>query len=140
MVGLTALSVEINTKLATFVPAVALIQDKVIFNDLGLIIVDEQHRFGVDQRKKLIEKGKNPHLLAMTATPIPRTLAFTLHGDMEISWINEMPLNRKKIITKVVNPNDINKIYSKMKKEMEKCIVLCANCHRVEEKRIRDEN
>ena len=109
-----------NSKIDIIIGTHALIQDKVIFNDLGLIIVDEQHRFGVDQRKKLIEKGNNPHLLAMTATPIPRTLAFTLHGDMEISWIDEMPLNRKEIITKVVNPNDIKMIYSQMKKEMDK--------------------
>ena len=98
----------------------ALIQDKVEFNDLGLIIVDEQHRFGVEQRKKLIDKGNNPHLLAMTATPIPRTLAFTLHGDMEISWIDEMPKNRLPVITKVVSSKQIYDIYNKMKEEMDK--------------------
>ena len=109
-----------NSKIDIIIGTHALIQDKVVFNNLGLIIVDEQHRFGVDQRKKLIEKGNNPHLLAMTATPIPRTLAFTIHGDMEISWIDEMPKNRKKIITKVVSPNEIKTIYNEMKKEMDK--------------------
>ena len=98
----------------------ALIQDKVVFKKLGLIIVDEQHRFGVDQRKKLIDKGENPHLLAMTATPIPRTLAFTLHGDMEISWINEMPKNRIPVKTEVINPTVIEDIYKRMREEMDK--------------------
>ena len=97
----------------------ALIQKKVEFQDLGLIIVDEQHRFGVEQRKKLIDKGNNPHLLAMTATPIPRTLAFTLHGDMEISWIDEMPKNRLPVITKVIRSEQINDVYNAMKKAMD---------------------
>jgi len=109
-----------KSKIDIIIGTHALIQDKVIFKNLGLIIIDEQHRFGVDQRKKLIDKGSNPHLLAMTATPIPRTLAFTLHGDMEISWIDEMPQNRKTILTKVVTPNQINTVYDLMKKEMDR--------------------
>ena len=107
-----------HSKINIVIGTHALIQDKVEFGDLGLIIVDEQHRFGVDQRKKLIDKGNNPHLLAMTATPIPRTLAFTLHGDMEISWIDEMPKNRLPVITKVVKSDQINNIYKKMRDEM----------------------
>ena len=67
----------------------ALIQDQVAFKDLGLIIIDEQHRFGVEQRKKIIDKGYNPEILAMTATPIPRTLAFTYHGDIDVSIIDD---------------------------------------------------
>ena len=67
----------------------ALIQDKVKFKNLELVVVDEQHRFGVEQRKNLITKGKHVNILAMTATPIPRTLTFALHGDMELSWIDE---------------------------------------------------
>ena len=69
----------------------SLIQEPVKFNDLGLIIIDEQHRFGVEHRKLLIEKGNSPQVLSMTATPIPRTLSITIHGDMEISLINELP-------------------------------------------------
>ena len=90
----------------------ALIQDDVCFKDLGLVVIDEQHRFGVNQRATLLEKGNNPHILAMTATPIPRTLAFTIHGDMEISWIDEMPKNRVKIETKLIKNNRVSDIYS----------------------------
>ena len=97
----------------------ALIQPDVMFNDLGLIIVDEQHRFGVMQRKELIDKGKFPELLAMTATPIPRTLAITYHGDMDISIIDEMPKGRIPIKTSVVEPSVLEKVYSFMKTEID---------------------
>ena len=83
----------------------ALIQKDVAFRNLGLVIIDEQHRFGVNQRSSLLEKGDNPHSMAMTATPIPRTLAITYHGDMDISWIDEMPSNRKLIQTKLTEEN-----------------------------------
>ena len=105
----------------------ALIQEGVNFKDLGIIIVDEQHKFGVQQRKLLIDKGYSPEVLALTATPIPRTLAFTIHGDMEISIIDELPKNRLPIITKVVEPNRMNKIYEFIKKEMDagrQCFVI----------------
>src|SRR5579875_1555185 len=69
----------------------ALIQDGVEFRNLGLIIIDDQHRFGVKQRAALKAKGQNPELLTMTATPIPRTLALTMHGDLDVSEIDEMP-------------------------------------------------
>jgi len=78
----------------------ALISDKVIYNNLGLVITDEQHRFGVSQRMKLIAKGNNPDILVMTATPIPRTLAVVLFADLDISIIDELPPGRQKIITK----------------------------------------
>ena len=98
----------------------ALIQSKVKFENLGLVIIDEQHRFGVDQRKGLMQKGENPNVLSMTATPIPRTLAFTIHGDMDISWIDEMPKNRAPIKTKLIYQKNIELVYSKMKNEMDK--------------------
>jgi len=98
----------------------ALIQSDVIFKDLALIIVDEQHRFGVDQRKILIDKGYHPEVLAMTATPIPRTLAITYHGDMDVSVIDELPKGRIPIITKVVTPGRLPKVYDFIRKEVEK--------------------
>ena len=98
----------------------AIIQENVLFQNLGLTIIDEQHKFGVEQRKKLIQKGNNPNILAMTATPIPRTLAFTIHGDMEISWIDEMPQNRQQIITKMINCNKITEVYNNMREQMDK--------------------
>ncbi len=80
----------------------ALIQETVRFNSLGLVVTDEQHRFGVRQRTLLEDKGENPHVLVMTATPIPRTLALTLYGDLQLSVINELPAGRKPIITKKI--------------------------------------
>ncbi|MDP6571101.1 MAG: ATP-dependent DNA helicase RecG [Candidatus Marinimicrobia bacterium] len=105
----------------------ALIQEGVSFQDLGMIIVDEQHRFGVEQRKALIDKGYSPEVLALTATPIPRTLAFTIHGDMQISIIDELPKNRLPVITKVVEPSRMEKVYDFMRKEMDagrQCFVI----------------
>jgi ATP-dependent DNA helicase RecG len=98
----------------------ALITEKVDMHKLGLIIIDEQHRFGVDQRKKLQAKaGHMPHVLHMTATPIPRTLALTLYGELDISVLDEMPIGRQPIITKLVSPNSRARIYEKVDKEIE---------------------
>ncbi len=83
----------------------ALIQDRIGFKNLGLAIIDEQHRFGVRQRAALKEIGKSPHLLSLSATPIPRTLAITIYGDQDLSIIDEMPPGRQKIITRIV-PED----------------------------------
>lgn len=83
----------------------ALIEDEVQFENLGLVIIDEQHRFGVEQRAKLKRKGLSPHFLVMTATPIPRTLAMTVYGDLEVSVINEMPKGRSPIQTRVIYEN-----------------------------------
>src|SRR5439155_17413914 len=78
----------------------ALIQEDVTFKRLGLVIVDEQHRFGVEQRDTLRQKGYHPHMLVMTATPIPRTLALTLYGDLDVSVIDQMPPGRLKVISR----------------------------------------
>lgn len=90
----------------------ALIQEAVKFHKLGFVVVDEQHRFGVAQRQELLKKSaKMPHMLAMTATPIPRSLALTLYGELDISVINERPKGRKEIITKIWSPNSRAQLY-----------------------------
>ena len=96
----------------------ALIQEDVQFQQLGLVIIDEQHRFGVDQRGTLIKKGLHPHTLAMTATPIPRTLTMTLYGDMDVSIIDEMPKGRLPVKTKVILPTRLPGVYDFFEKEM----------------------
>jgi ATP-dependent DNA helicase RecG len=97
----------------------ALIQDKVDMHNLGLVVIDEQHRFGVDQRKKLQAKaGYMPHVLNMTATPIPRSLALTLYGELDISVIDTKPAGRKPIITKIVSPNSRKQLNVKIEKEL----------------------
>ncbi len=90
----------------------ALIEDPIIFNDLQFIIIDEQHRFGVQQRAKLRDKGIGAHLLVMTATPIPRSLALTVFGDLDLSVMDEIPPGRIPIKTSIVNPNDRERVYN----------------------------
>ncbi len=112
----------------------ALIQKEVRFSKLGLVIVDEQHRFGIEQRAHLIKNQKViPHLLSMTATPIPRTLALTVYGDLDLSLIKEMPKGRKKIITKVVAPKNRSKAYDFIRKEINKGRQAFVICPLVEE-------
>ncbi len=96
----------------------AIIQDKVEFSNLGLVITDEQHRFGVKQREVLSKKGLHPHVLVMSATPIPRTLAIIIYGDLDISIIDEMPANRIPIKNCVVDENWRPNAYSFIKKEV----------------------
>lgn len=98
----------------------ALIEEDVEFNKLGLIITDEQHRFGVHQRKILIDKGYTPDVILMTATPIPRTLAMTLYGDLDVSIIDELPPGRIPCITKSYKAKNINKAYSMVEEELKK--------------------
>ncbi len=99
----------------------ALISEKVNMKKLGLVIIDEQHRFGVEQRKELLKKaGHIPHLISMTATPIPRSLALTVYGELDVSVIDEMPPGRKPPITKIVSPNSKKQLYEKIDKELEK--------------------
>ena len=96
----------------------ALIENPVAFHKLGLVIVDEQHRFGVLQRKRLIEKGASPHVLVMTATPIPRTLALTVYGDLEISVIDEMPPGRTPIETRWTEQAQLNGVWEFLRREI----------------------
>ena len=96
----------------------ALIQNSVIFKKLGLVIIDEQHRFGVGQRQALINKGDQPDILAMTATPIPRTLALTVYGDMTVSEIHHMPAGRKPIISSWKTSSQMKDVYQKMQEQL----------------------
>ena len=96
----------------------ALFTDDVDFYNLGLVIVDEQHRFGVMQRGKLISKGKSPHVLTMTATPIPRTLILSVYGDLEVSILNELPAGRKKIKTISLTPKEFQKITKMIREQV----------------------
>ena len=98
----------------------ALIQNDVSFNDLALVITDEQHRFGVAQRKSLIKKGRGVNVCVMSATPIPRTLAATVFGDMDFSIIRSMPKDRKRIITRALDQNTRERAYIEMRRELEK--------------------
>lgn len=96
----------------------ALIQDSVIFKKLGLVIIDEQHRFGVGQRQALINKGDQPDILAMTATPIPRTLALTVYGDMTVSEIHHLPAGRKPIISTWKTSSQMKEVYRQMQEQL----------------------
>ena len=98
----------------------ALIQDGVEFNNLGAVVIDEQHRFGVKQRSKLLTKGEFPQMLTMTATPIPRTLALTMHGDLDITTIDELPKGRLPIITTLVGAQGRKDAYKLIKEEIAK--------------------
>ncbi len=97
----------------------ALLEPDVEFKQLGLGIVDEQHRFGVEQRQKLMSKGTHPDVLVMTATPIPRTLALTVYGDLDVSIIDEMPPGRQPIVTKHVTEDRVEQVYSFLKKQID---------------------
>ena len=106
----------------------ALIQEKVQYKNLALVITDEQHRFGVKQREKLAEKGNTPHILVMSATPIPRTLAIILYGDLDISVIDELPANRLPIKNCVVDTSYRKTAYDFMQKQISQgrqCYVIC---------------
>lgn len=114
---------EVYEKIATHqtdivVGTQALIQEKASYTDLALVVTDEQHRFGVNQRKILSEKGRSVHVLAMSATPIPRTLGMILYGDMDISVMNELPKNRKKIKNALVDIDYRKKAYAFIQNEV----------------------
>ena len=106
----------------------ALLEENVVFKNLGLVVTDEQHRFGVRQRSIITEKGNNPDVLVMTATPIPRTLALILYGDLDISIIDELPPNRKKIETYAVRKDmdqRVNAFVAKNIDEGRQCYIVC---------------
>ncbi|WP_117169747.1 ATP-dependent DNA helicase RecG [Paraliobacillus sediminis] len=111
----------------------ALIQDEVIFANLGTVIVDEQHRFGVNQRKTLRDKGMDPDVLFMTATPIPRTLAITSYGDMDVSQIDEMPVGRKTVETYWVKENMLPRLLQFIQKEVDSGYQTYVICPLIEE-------
>lgn len=111
----------------------ALIQDEVTFKRLGFVITDEQHRFGVEQRRVLREKGENPDVLFMTATPIPRTLAITVFGEMDVSIIDEMPAGRKTIETYWAKPEMLDRVLAFVEKELQKGHQAYVICPLIEE-------
>jgi ATP-dependent DNA helicase RecG len=117
----------------------ALIQDKVKFGNLAFVILDEQHRFGVKQRAKLLHRTSLiPHLLSMSATPIPRTLAMTIYGDLDLSLIDELPKGRKKIETKIVEPQERTQTYRFIEKEVGKGKQVFVICPRIEKSEARN--
>jgi len=119
----------------------ALIQEQVTMDKLALVIIDEQHRFGVDQRKELMTKaGHMPHVLNMTATPIPRSLALTLYGELDVSVLAEKPQNRLPIQTKIVSPNSLAQTYALIDKELEAGQQMFVVCPLISESTVLDAN
>ncbi|MEW6240229.1 MAG: ATP-dependent DNA helicase RecG [Chloroflexota bacterium] len=107
-----------NGNIKVVVGTHALIEDPITFADLQLVVIDEQHRFGVEQRAALRSKGTNPHLLVMTATPIPRSLALTIYGDLDLSVMDEMPAGRQPIATYVLTPRERERAYSLIRSQI----------------------
>lgn len=121
-----------NGEIPILIGTHALIQKSVKFKNLALVVIDEQHRFGTTQRRKLVRKDNiAPHLLSMTATPIPRTLALTIYGDLDLSLLDEMPAGRKQIITEIITPNKRSETYEKIREELEAGRQLYVICPRI---------
>lgn len=117
-----------NGEIDVLIGTHAILEENVIFKNLGLVVTDEQHRFGVRQRKIISKKGDNPDVLVMTATPIPRTLALILYGDLDISIIDELPPNRKKIDTIAVTKGLTERVNNFIKKQVDEgrqCYIVC---------------
>lgn len=117
-----------NGEIDVLIGTHSLLEENVIFKKLGLVVTDEQHRFGVRQRSTINSKGENPDVLVMTATPIPRTLALILYGDLDISIIDELPPNRKKVDTFAVNKGMEDRINTFIRKQLDEgrqCYIVC---------------
>lgn len=108
-----------NNQIKILIGTHALIEEAVQFHDLQFIVVDEQHRFGVEQRALLRSKGENPHLLVMTATPIPRSLALTIYGDLDLTLLDEIPPGRQPISTFVIYPHERERVYRLIESQVE---------------------
>jgi ATP-dependent DNA helicase RecG len=123
-----------NGEIPILIGTHALIQKSVVFKHLALVIIDEQHRFGTMQRKKLVTKeGFAPHLLSMTATPIPRTLALTVYGDLDLTLLDEMPAGRKPIITEIILPEKRKDVYDHIRSALKEGRQAYVICPRIEE-------
>lgn len=123
-----------NGEIPILVGTHSLISKSVEFENLGLVIIDEQHRFGTNQRMRLAKKeGQAPHFLSMTATPIPRTLALTIYGDLDLSIIDEMPKGRKTVITEIVSETKRKEVYEKIREELGRGHQLYIVCPRIDE-------
>ena len=122
-----------NGEIDVLIGTHSLLEENVIFKNLGLVVTDEQHRFGVRQRSIINSKGKNPDVLVMTATPIPRTLALILYGDLDISIIDELPPNRKKIDTFAVTKGMTDRVNNFIKKQLDEGRQAYIVCPLVEE-------
>ena len=123
-----------NGEIPVLIGTHALIEKAVQFKHLALVVIDEQHRFGTAQRRKLAKKDKQlPHLLSMTATPIPRTLALTIYGDLDLTLLDEMPPGRKKIITEIVKPAERKQAYEQMREQLQAGRQAYVICPRIDE-------
>ncbi|MBI1999559.1 MAG: ATP-dependent DNA helicase RecG [Parcubacteria group bacterium] len=123
-----------NGEIPILIGTHALIQKHVVFKDLAYVVIDEQHRFGTMQRFKLVRKdARVPHLLSMTATPIPRTLALTIYGDLDLTLLTEMPKGRKPVITEIVPPNRRKDAYEKVRAELKAGRQAYVICPRIDE-------
>ncbi len=123
-----------NGEISILIGTHTLIQKSIKFKNLAFVIIDEQHRFGTDQRKRLARKDDLvPHLLSMSATPIPRTLALTLYGDLDLSILDQMPLGRKPIITNIITPDRREETYKAIKNELADGRQLYVICPRIDE-------
>ncbi|HEY9583517.1 MAG TPA: ATP-dependent DNA helicase RecG [Candidatus Paceibacterota bacterium] len=128
----------VNGEIPILIGTHALIQKSVKFKNLAYAIIDEQHRFGLKQRASLVQKdadglARAPHLLSMTATPIPRTLALTIYGDLDLTLLDQMPHGRKPIITEIVTPSERDNIYEKIRAELEQGRQAYVICPRINE-------